>query len=289
MQEAEWDEMIAGWGANLIRIPFNQAWVLADAACEDQLYLRSLDTVIEWGAARGAYTVLDLQWLDAATPRGRNADGSINMVPALPDSQTAETWRILAARYRYHNAVIFDIFNEPHDPLPDDANPLFAIGEDRVVSELSARKVTPELWHGWARHLINAIRQVAPEKLLLVSGLNWAFDLSHFPLPSEQAFERNLVYSTHVYRSKGRRWYRAFGRLARTHPVFVAEIGGGNTDLRWGSELLNFLQKREIGWAAWSWSDKPFLIEPGDRENRTPTAFGRLVRDRLRALRSANM
>ncbi|MEP6962288.1 MAG: cellulase family glycosylhydrolase, partial [Acidobacteriota bacterium] len=47
------------WGANIIRLPFNQTWALR----ED--YLAEIDRVIAWAAENGAYTLLDLQWLDA--------------------------------------------------------------------------------------------------------------------------------------------------------------------------------------------------------------------------------
>ena len=56
------------WHAKVIRLPFNQEWVLQ--GCENhggEDYMAALDTVIEWAAPLGAYTILDLHWLDIST------------------------------------------------------------------------------------------------------------------------------------------------------------------------------------------------------------------------------
>lgn len=117
ISEAEFDE-IADWGANLVRIPFNQSWALRTSGYDPEAYLAALDQVIAMAAERGAYTLLDLQWLDAASPRGRLPSGGANFVPPLPNLGSIELWRQLASRYRGEPAVLYDIFNEPHDPLP---------------------------------------------------------------------------------------------------------------------------------------------------------------------------
>jgi endoglucanase len=267
--EAELDR-ITRWGANILRLPFNQAWALDSAA-----YRLAIDTLIEAASSRGLYTLLDLQWLDAENSLGRLADGSANFVPPLPDCNSVHLWRTLAARYRSNPAVLYDIFNEPHDPLADDPYGLTGVRSDGSFFELKTRRVTQREWHPWASHLIHTIRSEHPSALIFVSGLDWAYDLSHFPIDGVD----NVVYSTHVYPSKKKSWDRAFGRLARTHPVFVGECGGTENDLTWGEELLSYLDQRQIGWTAWSWCDQPHLIQPGS--NAEPTPFGRLVQASL--------
>ena len=273
VSEAELDA-IAGWGANIIRLPFNQAWVLGSADLQPQAYLEVLDEVIRMAAERGMYTLLDLQWLEAATPRGTLKDGRPNFVPALPDAGSVQAWRILAARYRHEPAVLFDIFNEPHDPLLDDPTRWQIPDQDRGLRPLRKRRVGAPEWHPWARELIRAIRSEHQAALVFVSGLDWGYDLESFPLNIE-----NVVYSTHVYPSKKKSWEKAFGKLSWTHPVFVAEWGGTDEDLAWGEKLVKYLNELEIGWTAWSWSDHPYLIRANT--TFTPTVFGELVRASL--------
>jgi hypothetical protein len=42
--------------------------------------------------------------------------------------------------------------------------------------------------------------------------------------------------------------------------------------------LIDYLEERGIGWTAWSWYDKPYLVGA----EYQPTAFGQIVRDALR-------
>ena len=271
---AEIEFIVQGWHANVIRLPFNQDWALARPGYDPEPYLQALDFVIQTAAGAGAYTLLDLQWLDAATPRGTLPGGRANFVPPLPNLASVDLWRQLADRYRDEPAVLYDIFNEPHDALDDDATPLLGIDAAGVTSPLPAKLVTMDQWQPWATHLIDAIRSRNPAALIFVSGVNWAYDLRGFPLPGVDS----VVYSTHVYRAKGGNWDDAFGDLAQTQPVFAAEWGGTDDDVAWGLGLYRYMQRRDMGWTAWSWSDEPRLIDPGTMQ---PTPFGNLVRAAL--------
>jgi hypothetical protein len=90
----------------------------------------------------------------------------------------------------------------------------------------------------------------------------------------------NVVYSSHVYTNKGDDWPDAFGDLSRTVPVFLGEFGGEDTpeDLDFCRRLLVYAQNLGIGWAAWSWFNRPFLVS-----RYTTTQFGEIVRRELAA------
>jgi len=250
------------WGANVIRLPFNQDWVL-----NAEGYLSLLDDVIARAAEGGAYTLLDLQWLDAERPFGPDRQ----FVAPLPNPDSVRLWTTLARRYRDNPAVLFDLFNEPHDRMWDDPYPLYRPDGSFYPGE--HRRVSMTEWAPWAETLIDAIRAEAPETLLFVSGTEWAYDLRGFPLNRE-----NLVYSTHVYRNKGEDWFGAFGFLAGHVPVFAGEFGGAECDVEWGRQLLDYFDELGIGWTAWSFADRPCLVS---REDLCPTEFGALVKARL--------
>jgi endoglucanase len=271
-------EMIA-WGSNIIRLPFNQDWTLRKPDYDPEPYLKAIDFFIDTAASLGAYTLLDLQWLDATTPRGTNSDGTINFVPPLPDDRTPEAWVQIAARYSNETAVLYDIFNEPHDALPDDWNQLLGICGDGATFPLSSPVVSMSEWQPWARYLVGVIRDQNPNALIFVPGIDWAYDLRGFPLLGLDG----IVYSTHVYRNKGNDWGGAFGDLGASHPVFAAEWGGGPDDVQWGQKLEQYLRERNIGWTAWSWSDKPYLVQATRSPNFLPTAFGSFVKYSLKS------
>jgi aryl-phospho-beta-D-glucosidase BglC (GH1 family) len=262
--------IVKDWGCNIVRLPFNQDFVLHGRnGLSGEQYQQALDQVIAWNAMFGAYTLLDLQWLDVQRIYG----GNRNFVAPLPNTESVALWAMLAERYRDEPAVLYDIFTEPHDRLPDDPYPLNK--EDGATYPPSQFAVTMAMWQRWARKLANAIRTQNAQCLIYISGVNWGYDLRGMPMDLS-----NVVYSTHVYPSKGTDWAAAFGNLAETEAVFVAEFGGQDTpgDLDFVSKLIVYLEQREIGWTAWSWFNAPFLVN-----RNAPTKFGALVRQKLAA------
>ena len=312
---AEIREIVGHWGANIIRLPINQEWTLTRAD-----YLVNLDSIIEWAAAEGAYTLLDLQWFDNHREFGRDAHNNINRVPPMPEENSVRLWRLLASRYRDEPAVLYDIFNEPHEALANDTSFLF--------QRPGSRNAWISMWHDWVRRLTREIHAVNGRALIFVSGWDWALDLRGFPVQVARKPLANVVYSTHVYPDKAANtadfdnWF-GFPRLRNSHPVFVGEWGGGALHLDWGNRLEGYLRDKHrytggvwpgvAGWTAWSWSDAaqgnppgqpppPPLVERGQGSRtvrgrtftwRTfvmagghyqPTEFGELVRGALRTM-----
>ena len=275
--QAEIEEIVLGWRANIIRLPFNQEWALQGAApATGEQYCAALDQVIQWAAACGAYTLLDLQWCNRNVSYGYLGDGTPNRIPPLPTAEAIDLWAMLAARYRDEPAVLFDLFNEPHDPLAGDREPVCVIGRGGSPEYLRLRRVTARHWSSWCRLLISGIRRMHPRSLIFVSGTDWGFDLRGLVQEAE-----NLVYSTHVYPVRSpAAWKSRFGFLARTHPVFLGEWGGGAGDLEWGHRLMRYVNELGLGWTAWSWSDRPHLLT-AQGVPFEPSAFGRLVKNYL--------
>jgi hypothetical protein len=271
LSRSEIEFLVREWRCNIIRLPFNQDFVLRGRLGRPgEQYQQALDQVIYWASMFGAYTLLDLQWLDAERMYG----GNRNFVAPLPNVESVELWRTLARRYASEPAVLYDVFNEPHDRLADDPYPLNK--EDGTTYPPGQRRVTMKEWQPWARKLTQAIRGENPDALVFVGGTNWAYDLRGMPMDLE-----NIVYSTHVYLNKGNEWPEAFGNLSKSVPVFAGEFGGYDTpeDLDFVQRLIRYMQELEIGWTAWSWSDSPFLVT---RYATTP--FGEVVRQSLAKL-----
>jgi aryl-phospho-beta-D-glucosidase BglC (GH1 family) len=274
-------EIVSGWRSNIVRIPFNEDWCLnGRGAFPAEAYLASLDQVISWAAEMGAYTILDLHWLDVETAYGTTYDPALgratNHVPPTPNEQTIVLWRSLAARYQNEPAVLFDLLNEPHSALADDPNPLNLISSDGHVVTSNGTLFPAEDWVKWASVLIATIREIKPDGLILVGGADWAFDLSQIWIDAQ-----NIVYSTHIYANRKQRALgKALGRY-REVPIFVGEWGGTDQDLQFGTNLAAELRRLELGWTAWSWTDFPRLVVPPRAPDFKPTPFGALVRNEL--------
>jgi endoglucanase len=271
--------IVGDWRANVLRIPFNQDWCLNGRGGHGaETYLATLDQVIVWAAELGAYTILDLQWLDRETVYGTTWNPvqgrTDNYVPPTPNRRTIDLWRILAARYRNEPAVLFDLLNEPHDALEDDPHPVHLVDADGRVFDSPQRRFPAKEWVRWAALLTGEIRKIKPEGLILIAGTDWGFDLSKVSVPAP-----NIVYSTHIYSNRPSfTWRKAIGRH-RECPIFVGEWGGTEQDLAFGANLAAKLRTLGVGWTAWSWSDFPLLVASGFE----PTRFGELVRSELKS------
>ena len=238
MSQMEFDYICQDWQAKIIRIPFNQEWIITDEA-----YNNFLDEVIGWIKNNGAYVLLDLQWQNTTTK-----------IPRIPDTSAVTMWKKLAERYKDDPAILFDIHNEAHD-----------VGFDE--------------WRSRAIEIIEGIRTVHSKSLILVSGLNWANDISVWarnPLPYE-----NIVYSLHVYPwfSNATNFDELVGNFSDQIPIFVGEFGGYGENIDWGKQLIAYLNEKQLGWTAWSWVDDPHLTQQYNRS--TPTEFGSVVREML--------
>ena len=278
LSQADVEEMVVGWGVNVIRLPFNQDWAMRGrGSFSAECYRHALDQVISWAAELGAYTLLDLQWLDADTPYGRLADGSVNRVAPLPNPASIELWAILAERYRNEPAVLFDLFNEPHAPLKDDQNPMCIVTVDGAMEICKPRIFDAEDWTRWAAKILATIREIHPGAVAWVSGVDWGFDLRGVQIDAP-----NIVYSAHVYPNRSRsQWRSRFGHSCFERPLFIGEWGGCASDLRWGSGLISYMKGRTCGWTAWSWADLPMLVVNARIGDYRPTDFGKLVRSDL--------
>jgi hypothetical protein len=281
----EIEVIVKEWQCNVIRLPFNQdfVWNGRYGHSGDE-YQRALDQVIYWSSLYKAYTLLDLQWLDADRVYGVS-QGKNNFVAPLPNSSSTKLWAMVARRYKDEPAVLYDLFTEPHDRLPDDPYPLNK--EDGTTYPTDQWQVTANEWTPWARKLTNAIRNENPNAVVFISGTTWAYDLRGMVMDDLS----NVVYSTHVYSNKklvngdpklvtnaGYDWPEAFGNLSNRVPVFLGEFGftGLQTDLEFGRQLMEYSQQLEIGWAAWSWFNDPLLVA-----RYAATDFGDMVRRQL--------
>ena len=244
-------------------------------------YLKALDQVIQRAAALGAYTILDLQWLDTETVYGHAKDDKNvkmpNHVAPTPDANTIVLWRTLAERYREEPAVIFDLFNEPHDPLSDDFLPIHIIGPGGAVVDSDSSFVGAEEWVPWAERLIAEVRSIRPGGIIFIGGVDWAFDLRRIRVNAP-----GIVYSAHIYSNrKPKTWWKALGGSQEV-PVFIGEWGGTSDDLEFGRELADRMRHEGLGWTAWSWVDHPHLIRPPGAPTYESTPFGELVRAQLK-------
>lgn len=210
--------LMRGWGSNVVRISTNQDFWLGGSA-----YQSTIDQQVTWARAAGMGVILDLHW---------NNGGQQNMA----DRNSITFWSQVAAKYKNNAWVMFELYNEPHD-----------------VSW--AQWLNGDGTYAGMQEMYAAVRAAGANNLVIVCGLNWAFDLSG--VSNGFAVQgTNIAYASHPYDYPGKQigdWPAAFGNLASTYPVIVTEFGQYCATNTYVSDLLNYCQGKAIHWTAWAW------------------------------------
>ena len=246
-------------GARLVRIPVHPiAW----RERTPQKYFALLDQAVEWCTELGMY--VDIDWHSIG-----NLNAQLFQDPMYQTSpgETFNFWRLIARHYAgNHTVVFYELFNEPTS---------FSDQLGRVS------------WDDWKRtneDLIALIRAYDSEKIPLVAGFDWAYDLT--PLRDRPIAADGIGYVTHPYpfkRSKPwePKWDEDFGFAASRYPVIATECGfwtgpGANPGYAdYGATIVKYLESRGISWLAWVYDPEwePSLISSWD--TYAPTESGK--------------
>lgn len=269
------------WGINAVRVPLNEScWLgingvpegLSGSAYRDAIraYVQSLERA-------GLYVILELQW---AAPGEYEATGIIPM----PDAEHApDFWRSLAAEYRDDRAVLFDLYNEPHD-ISWECWESGCEADDRWFGAYPAAGM---------RELVEVVRSTGARQPLMLGGLDWSRDLSGWLAHRPPDPARALVASNHTYDFNAcyRRCRAVLAGIAKRSPVVTGELGEGDCRHRYIDPYMRWADRHGVSYLGWGWFIGPDLTcENGPTLIKdyagTPTAFGVGLREHLRELRA---
>ena len=200
----------------------------------------------------------------------------------MPDAEHApDFWRSVADEYRDDRAVLFDLYNEPHDvgwdcwehgcEIDDELVRLLPGGGDARAGRSGAldRRPQPLMLGGidWARDLSGWLAHLPPTRphALVASNHTYDFTACYRPLPRGPGQDREALPGRHRRAGRGRlppRLHRPLHALGRSPRHLLPRLGLVH---RPGLDL----------------QEGPTLIT--DYEG-TPTAFGIGFRDHLRQL-----
>ena len=275
------------WHVNHVRLPLSQdRWFgkAPEQKDDGKAYRALVDQVVELCAQRGCYVILDLHWSDAGE-WGKQIGQHV-----MPDVNSAEFWKSCASVYKNRPAVIFDLYNEPHDVSWD----VWRNGGE--VTEKAFRRNPQKTYRAVGMQvLLDTVRATGATNVVIAGGLNWAYDMSGF-LDGKPLADRDgngVIYANHAYPFKGdtiEKWVAKMERAAAEVPIIVSEFGAesragaaktGPTAEEWVRRVLTALDQHNWNWSAWDMHPGagPRLISDW---KYTPTpAFGRLVKQNL--------
>lgn len=247
---------IRDWRVNVVRLPLTQdRWFgkAPEQSDEGKAYRALVRQIVDDCARHGCYIMLDLHWSDAGE-WGKNIGQRV-----MPDRNSLTFWKDLAAAYKNHPAVIFDLFNEPHDISWD----IWLKGGK--VTERYRRAGTELTFEAVGfQPLLDAVRETGAANVVVVGGLNWAYDMSGF-LADKRLTDPNgngVIYANHAYPNKGDtvpQWVEKMKAAAKEMPIIISEFGteergpsaAGPGAEKWVIDMLQALHESDWDWIAW--------------------------------------
>ena len=239
------------WWGNTVRLPLSEGfWFNGDtqAQCTAVQYQALVKTVVDRLTALKLNVVIDLMWVDAGgTVSGSGAGFQ------MPDADSVLFWQSVAGIYKSYTNVLFELYNEPHPPT------WACWTAGCAISDNDTHPPTIYTYPGVGlQALVNAVRGTGATNVVIISGMNWGFDLSQSQAPANLITDsgNNLAYDTHPYNYSGKQainWDAAFGTLSATKPVMSLESGDYNCTTTYMSPLLTYFNAHQMSWVGWAW------------------------------------
>lgn len=168
----------------------------------------------------------------------------------LPEAK--DFFKEMAEKYGSYPNVIYELFNEPD------------------------QETWPEV-KAYATEVINTIRAIDKDNIILVGNPHWDQDLNTVADDPLAGFS-NIMYTMHFYAATHKQWLRDRCEYAMKKgiPVFISESAGmessGNgkiDDAEWKA-YIDWAEAHQISWITWSVSDKDetcSVLKPGATSN----------------------
>jgi hypothetical protein len=267
---------MTSWRINAVRLPLNEdCWLSingAPARFSGAPYQAAIRAYVARLHKAGLYVVLDLHW---SAPGGAQARGQ----QLMADHDHAPAfWSSVARQFRSDPAVMFDLYNEPHD-------------------------ISWQCWRdgcflpdGWAtagmQTLVDVVRTAGARQPIVATGLGSGNDLSAWLDYRPHDPANQLVAGFHAYNSLGcvtpACWNTYLQPVARRFPLITGELGEAGCSHTFSDSFMRWADSTGVSYLAWTWNPfgcgAPALISSWDGQ---PTAYGEGLRAHLISIKSA--
>lgn len=262
------------WRINAVRVPLNEhCWLGINGAPAEYSaarYRKAVKNYVVRLGKAGLFVVLDLHW---SAPGARLATGQ----KAMADLAHAPAfWSSVARTFKNYPAVVFDLYNEPHD-----------------VSWQCWRDgcLMPAGWRtAGMQTLVDAVRSTGASQPVIATGLGFGSDLSGWLEyrphdPADQLAAGLHMYDFSAPCEEPDCWAAEVGPVARQVPVVTTELGQDDCPDPFIDRFTSWADRAGVSYLGWTWNthgcDAPALIKSWDGR---PTASGAQFRAHLLGL-----
>ncbi len=268
---------IAAWHTNAVRVPLNEDCWLGingvDPAYSGANYRAAIARYVSTLHAAGLVAILDLHW---SAPGAELATGQQVMADA---DHSPAFWSSVATAFRSDPAVVFDLYNEPHDI----SWPCWRNGCTTGAGWRTAGM----------QSLVDAVRAAGATQPVMLGGLGWSSDLSSWLAQRPADPARAEVASFHVYNFSGCNtpscWAATVAPVAAAAPVVTGEVGENDCASGFISSYLAWADSAGVSYLGWTWDtwDCPSGAALSTSYSGTPSALGLGFQQHLARLASA--
>jgi len=284
-------EVFANWNANIVRLCVDpDGWLGLNTSKHGSQanYRATVDRIVALANSFGKYIILD------------------NHEYVAPTQKTLNFWLSAAEHYKNNPAVLFGLLNEPHSVNWD----LWQNG--------GVRNSVTHIGH---QRLVNEIRDLGANNIIVAGGLDWGYDLSGIAQNSfarlliDKPGGRGIVYDSHAYpwKDTNQNFTGHATRvlvMANRAPILIGEFGieeegvdvippnGINRtvgQMPWYMDkILNWMEEHSFHFTAWNFhpsSSPRMVLNAGwsERANVTPNQyFGQQVFARMKSYPNSN-
>ena len=258
-------DLIASWGANVIRLDLNQQyWTDSQPVTTKGSYKQIIDAIIYESIKNKMAIILDLHWTKAEGGQ-----------PPMADRDSIAFWKDVAESYKNFGTVMFELFNEPY------------------VTDQNIWLNGNSQYSGY-QELYNAVRSTGAENIVIVAGMDYGYRLD-FVTPNFEVKGSNIIYCSHPYDNKGYKtpnFSDNFKGIQGRYPIIFTEFGDNQqSDFPPASDAykalytkyLEYINANGIHYCGFEWfvdhTWAPSLISDW---NGTPQSAGILIKADLK-------
>jgi endoglucanase len=246
---------IHDWHVNIIRLPLSQdRWFgkAPDQNGDSKPYRELVWQIVNECATQNCYIILDLHWSDC------NEWGQNIGQHSMPDTNSIVFWKDFAPVYASNPAVIFDLYNEPHDVSWD----VWLKGGMILDKPNQRRAVAKNYQCVGMQAMLDAVRSTGAKNVVICGGLDWAYDFSGI-LAGRQLSDpkgNGVIYANHCYDYKGDSvytWIEKMEQATTKLPVIISELGGDSGPSKkfpadnWLLHVLQAINDHQWSYTAW--------------------------------------
>jgi hypothetical protein len=279
------------WDINAVRVPLNEAcWNgenYVNPAYAGADYRSAIEAYVQLLNANGIIVILDLHWSDGAyNGPGCGSSQALCQKPMPDAAESVPFWSSVARTFKGNDAVIFDLFNEPH--------PGSILGNESASWKCwrNGGSACPGFQYKVAgmQTLVNAVRATGANNMIMLGGLFFANDLSEWLRYEPKDPDHNLTASWHSYNTSHcnnqQCWASEVGPVIAKVPVIAGEIGENDCADGYIDPLMAWLDSESASYLAWSWNANPGGCAAGPElisdYSGTPTPYGAGYQSHLR-------